>query len=148
MDDMRRLPRLVAVLAVLAAPLSVSGTASAEQPTDLTRELTDTAGVLTDTTEVQEAIDSVESEAGTQLFVVSVDAFEGANGQAWADATASATGLGNDDAVFAVAVDDGLYGLSVGSAVPESDAEINDFLTSDVEPELSEIGRASCRERV
>jgi hypothetical protein len=137
MGDMRRLPRLVAVLAVLAAPLLVPGTANAEQPTDLTRELTDTAGVLDDPTEAQQAIDSVESETGTQLFVVFVNTFDGADGQGWAEATASASGLGNDGAVFAVAIDDGLYGLSVGDAVPQSESEIDQFLTSEVEPELS-----------
>jgi hypothetical protein len=137
MGGMRRLPRLVAVLAVLAAPLLVPGTASAEQPSDLTRELTDTAGVLGDPAQAQQAIDRVESETGTQLFVVFVDTFEGAAGQAWAEATASATGLGPDGAVFAVAIDDGLYGLSVGDAVPQSEREVDQLLTSEVEPELS-----------
>src|SRR4051794_39329502 len=134
---MRRLPRLAAVLAVLAAPLLVTGTAAAEPPSDLTRELTDTAGVLDDPTEAQAAIDSVESDTDTQLFVVFVDSFDGQQGQDWADATAVASGLGPDSAVFAVAVDDGLYGLSVGDSVPQSDSDIQDFLTSDVEPELS-----------
>ncbi|CCH86018.1 Putative dehydrogenase [Modestobacter italicus] len=134
---MSRLPRLVAALSVLAAPLLVTGTAAASPPSDLTRELTDAAGVLDDPAEAQSAIDSVESDAGVQLFVVFVDSFDGQDGQAWADATAAATGLGSEDAVFAVAVDDGLYGLSVGNAVPQSEAEIDEFLTSDVEPELS-----------
>src|SRR4051794_10225849 len=134
---MRRLPRLAAVLTVLAAPLLVTGTAAADPPSDLTRELTDTAGVLDDTTEAQAAIDSVESDTDTQLFVVFVDSFDGQQGQEWADATAVASGLGADSAVFAVAVDDGLYGLSVGDAVPQSSSDIEDFLTSDVEPQLS-----------
>src|SRR4051794_40336201 len=134
---MRRLPRLAAVLTVLAAPLLVTGTAAAEPPSDLTRELTDTAGVLDDPTEAQAAIDSVESDTDTPLFVVFVDSFDGQRGQGGAAATAVASGLGPDSAVFAVAVDDGLYGLSVGDSVPQSDSEIQDFLTSDVEPELS-----------
>ncbi|MFL6188139.1 MAG: TPM domain-containing protein, partial [Actinomycetes bacterium] len=135
---MSRLARSIAVLSVLAAPVLVAGPAFAEQPGDLTRELTDTAGVLgNDTAEAQAAIDSVESETDTELYVVFVDSFDGKDGQSWADATAAASGLGPHDAVFAVAVDDGLYGLSVGNAVPESDSEIDSLLSSDVEPELS-----------
>ena len=43
---MSRLARLIAVPVALAAPFLAIGTAVAEEPTDLTRELTDTAGVL------------------------------------------------------------------------------------------------------
>ncbi|MGY1795426.1 TPM domain-containing protein [Geodermatophilus sp. SYSU D00525] len=131
--------RLVGVLAVTAAVLVAGGSpALAEPPLDVPDEVTDRAGVLGSggLGQVQQAVDERQAEDGTQAFVVYVASFDGLDQGAWAQATAEASGLGSTDVLFAVAVDDRRYGYWVDDAFPQSDAEIEDFLARDVEPEL------------
>ncbi|PZA19273.1 TPM domain-containing protein [Modestobacter versicolor] len=135
---MRRLPRLAAVLGVLAAPLLVTGTATADEPLALTDQVTDTAGVLDDQSGDEAAIERLRTEQDVQLFVVYVDTFDGAaDGTAWAQRTAERSGLGGNDLLFAVAVEDRAYGVSTGQAVSISDSDIDQVISSDVEPELA-----------
>jgi hypothetical protein len=139
MGDMPRLFRLVAVLFALAAPLLFTGTASADEPVALTDQITDTAGALDDVAGDRAALEQLRSEQDIQLFVVFVDTFDGAsNGTAWAQRTAELSGLGGNDLLFAVAVDDRAYGWFPGSNLSRSDQEIADVISSDVEPQLAD----------
>ncbi len=81
---------------------------------DVPGQIYDSAGVLgADESDVQKALDDVQAEQGLQLFVAYVDTFEGADdnsGASWAEATFAASGMGGDDVLLAVAVEDRKYG--------------------------------------
>lgn len=110
----------------LAAPLS----ALADDPVDLQGAyVVDTAGVLTgsEPDEIGAALDQLYERAGIQLFVVYVPSFTGATDAVdWADTTAIDNGLGANDVLLAVAVDDRQYALSIDSNFTLSDAQVSD----------------------
>ncbi|WP_345771850.1 TPM domain-containing protein [Geodermatophilus sabuli] len=130
--------RLSVVLAVLAATVLLGGgPASAEPPFDVPEQVTDRVGALSgDESEVDSALDELQADEGTQLFVVYVSSFDGQEPGVWARATAQASGLGRTDVLFAVAVDDSRYAYWVDDAFPLSDSEIDELLARDVEPAL------------
>lgn len=101
---------LVALLLCLWAPVA----AMAEEPLDLPGQIYDSAGVLGgDEADVQDALDELQDERGLQLFVSFVDTLEGAgdnSGAEWAEATFNASGMGGDDVLLVVAVEDRKYG--------------------------------------
>jgi TPM domain len=134
----RRLPAVLVLLAALV--LLGGGPALAEPPLDVPAQLTDDAAVLSpsDESRVEDSLDALRSADGTQLFVVYVSSFDGVERGRWAQATAEASGLSSGDALFAVAVDDRRYGYWVPDDFPLTDAEIQQLLTSDVDPLLSE----------
>ncbi|MCW2697776.1 MAG: putative dehydrogenase, partial [Modestobacter sp.] len=135
---MSRSARLLAVVFLLLVPLLPAGPAAAEPPGRLADQVTDRVGALGgDAGGVQDALDELRSENGTQIFVVFVSGFDGLGGQEWADRTAVTSQLGGDDLLFAVAVDDRAYGLSVDDTYPGDEAVIDDVLRSEVEPRLS-----------
>jgi len=135
---MPRLARLLAVPAVLVAPLLMAAPAAAEQPFSLPDQITDQVGALDgDEARVQAAIDELRAEEDVQLFVVFVASFDGLQGAQWADGTAAASGLAGNDLMLAVAVDDGLYQPWRGDGVGPSETRISDVLSSDVEPQLA-----------
>ncbi|GAA3605977.1 TPM domain-containing protein [Marihabitans asiaticum] len=72
-------------------------------------QITDEAGVLGDTGSLRDDL-SAAREAGVQLFVVYVDSFDGADGETWAQETFERSGMGGDDVLLAVAVQDRRYG--------------------------------------
>jgi hypothetical protein len=127
------------VLAVAAAVLLAGGSpALAEQPFQVPEEVTDLVGALGgDVDRVQQAVDARQAEDGTQVFVVYVSSFDGLDGDEWAPRTAQFSGLGRTDVLLAVAVDDRRYGYWVDDAFPQDTADIDAFLTRDVEPELA-----------
>ena len=137
---MPRLARLIAVLLAMAAALLTGGTAHAEQPGRLTRPVTDSAGVVGDTTAAEDAVERLRTAEGIRLYAVFVDTFDGANGQEWADATAEASGLGTDGVVLAVAVDPSVrsFAVSIARDSPISDAQLDDVLDSGVRPALAD----------
>ncbi len=137
----RRLPRGVQALAggVLAALLLCTGatSASAEPPTRLDEQITDSVGALAgDTSDVRDAVTQLQADAGVQLWVAYVDTFDGTSGAQWTEATAQLSGLGGNDMLFAVATGDRAYGYSVADPMPVSDAELAQIMADDVEPEL------------
>lgn len=101
---------VAALLVGLLFPLS----ARAEDPLDVPGQIYDAAGVVSgDEAQVEEALDALADERGLQLFVAFVDTFEGADGNSgeeWAEATFAASGMGGDDVLLAVAVEDRKYG--------------------------------------
>jgi uncharacterized membrane protein YgcG len=131
----RRLPVLLGVLAVLVLS---AGTATAEPPARLDDRVTDRAGVLAPgrAAEIDAAIQRLRAEDGVDLFVVFVESFDGAGGQDWADDTAVASQLGEEDALLAVAVRDRAYGVSVAEGFPLSESSLDEIRTEQVEPRL------------
>ncbi len=121
---MRRWSAFLAVLAALV--LGGAGTALAEPPFRVGGAVEDRAGVLApgDADRIGEATARLREANGTQLFVVFVEGFDGADGAAWADDTARLSQFGEDDALLAVAVGERAYGLSVDSPQTVSDGDI------------------------
>ncbi|HWR86622.1 MAG TPA: TPM domain-containing protein, partial [Rhodoglobus sp.] len=118
-----------AVVALAAGMLLLSSTpALADDPVDLGGAyIVDEVGALQGReSDVQLAIDSLYDRAGLQFFVVFVDTFDDpADPADWADATADENFLGTNDLLLAVALDDRLYGLSVGPDLPLSDPQLD-----------------------
>lgn len=108
-------------LLALLGPVMGAQQALARPPYDLPGELVDEAGVLTDPAAVRRAQDRLQEETGLQLFVVYVDSFDGRSGPDWATSTARESGMGPQDLLLAVAVQDRRYGTAVhpGSGISE-----------------------------
>lgn len=124
---------LVALLAV-ATP----GIARAEAPQHLDERLTDLAGVFTSgqRSQAEAAIERVADDVS--LWAVFVRTTDGAPAPEYADEVAAINGLGGNDAVLVVAVDDRRYALWVGPLLEEvSDEEIDVILAEAVEPQLA-----------
>ncbi len=132
---MRRLTIVAGLAAALLAGSAVP--ALADPPAGVTDQVTDEAGVLDgQEQEIQDAMDELESETGTELYVVYVDSFDGTDGAEWARSSAEQTGLDTDDVLMAVAVDDREYGVHHGDEIDPS--ELQDVLAGDVEALLSQ----------
>ena len=132
---MRRLSTLFAVVVVLL--LGGSGVAQAEPPFRVPDRITDHVGALdtTGTQRVRQAIDQLRG-AGTDLFVVYVDSFDGADGQQWANDTANRSQFGTNDVLLAVATGDRAYGYSFADDYPLPESTTDEIVTRDVEPRL------------
>lgn len=129
--------RLIAVLTtLLTAALLTGSPAYAEEPFNLPDELVDEAGVLTDDSAVRAAQDRLQAEGGLQLFLVYVDDFSGMDGPSWADETAALSGLGPQDLLVAVAVEDRRWGYSVHEDSGLSDDQVDEVASGHIEPEL------------
>ncbi|MGI8628222.1 MAG: TPM domain-containing protein [Geodermatophilaceae bacterium] len=142
--SMRRMLARAGVLAgalaiMLASGLVGSGVATAEPPLRAEAQITDPVGVLQgDEGRVTDALDRLREDDGTQLFVVFVSTFDGLDGPTWANQSAEQSQLGSRDVLFAVAVDDRSYGISVDQDYPLSDQELDDLTANDIEPLLSD----------
>ncbi|MFN4002828.1 TPM domain-containing protein [Microcella sp.] len=137
---MARHRRILALTALTAGLLAATASpAAAAPPVDLAGAyVLDETGVLDGrTASVEQAIDRLFEASGAALYVVIVDRFDGAlDSLAWADESAAISGLGDRDALLAIAVDDREYATSVGSAFPASDAELATAETDALIPEL------------
>lgn len=107
--------------------LGGTGAAAADPPSRIGAAVTDDAGVLApgDAARIAESFDRLREADGTQLFVVYVDSFDGAAGQAWADDAAELSQFGDDDVLLAVAVGDRAFGLSVAEGLAASDSTVD-----------------------
>ncbi len=133
----RRGGALVALTSALL--LSTAAPAIATQPVDLGGAyVLDEAGVLgSESSGVEAALDRLFDTTGAALYVVIVERFEGSvDSIAWADETAALSGLGDRDALLAIAVDDREYATSVGVEFPASDQQLSDAETDALIPEL------------
>jgi len=138
----RRLSTLFAVVVVLL--LGGAGAAQAEPPFRVPDRVTDRVGALdaAGNQRVRQAIDELRA-AGTDLFVVYVDSFDGADGQQWATDTANRSQFGTNDVLLAVATGDRTYGYSFADdyPLPETTTDevgfFNDFLGA---PSQARIG--------
>lgn len=133
-------PAAAALLTLTAALVGLPATAAlAGDPVSLDgRYVVDEAGVLGGSAdEVQQAVDTLATEQGVNLFVVYTDRFENpADRQQWASETAELNQFGTNDVLLAVAVDDRLYQLSVASDFALSDDQLSEIETDDIVPQL------------
>jgi len=103
------------VLSILTAGLLLTTPAGAQPPSKLTDHITDGSGVLTDSgrAAVSSAIDRLYRDRHIQLWVAYVDNFSRFKPENWADQTRSASGMGDHDALLAVATNTRLYAFTV-----------------------------------
>ncbi len=100
----------IALLGLLAMPSA----ATAADPVELgSSDFVDTVGALSGSeSEVQAALDELYEETGVQLFVAYVDTFDGiAADESWAIAMSELNGLGTDDLLLAVAIEESNYDI-------------------------------------
>jgi hypothetical protein len=112
---MRPMTTAAAVLGGAALLLVAPATASAEPPVDFAGAyVVDEAGVLGGSTaRIETALDDLFDRAQVSLFVVYVDTFDDpSDADLWADTTAGLSGLGPDDVLLAIAVEDRQYVLN------------------------------------
>ncbi|RVW05552.1 TPM domain-containing protein [Rhodococcus xishaensis] len=132
-------------MTVLGALLSVMilafspATAAAESPLRLPEPLTDQAGVLdpTQRSDVQSALDTLYDDHRASLWVVYVDDFDGLPPEAWADRTFGLSGLGDRDALLAVATTARAYYFYTPPGLSEiSSSDAQSIRQNSVEPAL------------
>src|SRR5688500_12652633 len=111
MSMKRALVTSVLLTAALLAPGAALAPASADDPIDVTRQITDRAGVLGgQQPEVRQALDRFFDRTGLQLFVVYVPTFGDLTGSEWAAKTAEKSELGRGDVLLVMATKDRAYG--------------------------------------
>jgi TPM domain len=134
---MRIVRLLGVVLTILTAGLLLATPAGAQPPSKLTDHITDRTGVLTDSgrAAVSSAIDRLYRDRHIQLWVVYVDNFSRFKPDNWADQARSASGMGDRDALLAVATNTKLYAFTVP---PKADGltadELNSLRSRQIEP--------------
>ncbi|MGW6132473.1 TPM domain-containing protein [Cellulomonas sp. NPDC055163] len=134
-----RFTRAAAALTVLLATLGLAVPAAAVEPLNLPSQITDQVGALDGSTaEVQASLDRLSDDTAYDLFVVYVADFSGRDGEQWARETAAASGLGPEDVILAVAVDERRYGMWVQSAGEITEEEATSVRVDLVEPRLAE----------
>lgn len=144
MIGLRRSRRLLAALAagaiIWAAWAAWAAPALAAAPVTLSSGyVTDDAGALGgDAARVEAALEQLNDDHNVQLFVVFVDSFDGMDSQEWTETTFDQNGLGLNDILLAVAVEDRQYWVAVENDFPLSDAEMDDVAANGIEPELQD----------
>lgn len=124
-----------------AIALASPAAASAEPPVDLggVYIFDSVRAVEGHEPEIANALDRLTADTDVQLFVVYVDSFDGVSpGQSWADATAERNGLGKNDVLMAVAVEDRNYQLSYPNDFELTDTETRQIESELIEPRLTE----------
>jgi TPM domain len=125
------------VLTVLTAGLLLTTSAGAQPPSKLTDHVTDSSGVLTDSgrAAASSAIDRLYRDRHIQLWVVYVDNFSRFKPDNWADQTRGASGMGDHDALLAVATNTKLYAFTVPPKVQGlTAAELDSLRSKQIEP--------------
>ncbi len=135
---LRRLAALVAI--VFAAMLPLAGVAVAEPPSRLAQQITDSAGVLSDSdkADIQNAMSELDKDKKIQLWVAYTKTFDGQTGQQWANSTGELSGFGSSNLLLAVAVDDRAYGYYRPDGFPLSDSEVQKIMDDSVRPKLTQ----------
>ncbi|KRE37502.1 hypothetical protein ASG73_07460 [Janibacter sp. Soil728] len=130
------LAALVAVFAVLWAASAPATALPADAPFSVSEDITDRADVLGDVSVLQSELDGLRTDAGIQLFVVYVDSFDGSSGAQWTQQTFETSGMGGNDVLLAVAVEDRAYGMWTTGDSGLSEADVTQVQSRDVEPAL------------
>jgi uncharacterized membrane protein YgcG len=131
---------LLVVLAFLASLVLALPTAAQGTP-KLTGHVTDQAGVLSaaDRAAAEAGIQRLDDEHNVQLWALFVDTTGDQTAPDYATATASANGLGGNDALLVVAVSDRRDAIWVGPLLTAvTDDEIDTILADSIEPSLKE----------
>ncbi|SDZ07853.1 TPM domain-containing protein [Herbiconiux ginsengi] len=140
----RRAATLRSLFAVVVAAIGLSVLAPAlpafaGDPVDLNGAyIVDESGVLgSDQVALQNALDTLSTEHGVNLFVVYTDSFTNpSDRQEWANDVATMNQFGTNDVLLAVATDDRVYQLSVDKDFPLSDDQLAAIETDDIVPAL------------
>ncbi|MFG3618080.1 TPM domain-containing protein [Nocardia sp. NPDC047654] len=124
---------LLAAIALLGVPES-----AAEPPPRMSTYVEDSAGALDQgqLDRVRGALDQLYADQQIRLWVVYVRGFDGLDPQQWAQRTASISGFGERDLLFAVATEDRAYWLEGELPGGVSDSELDSMLIGEVEPAL------------
>lgn len=124
------------VLSILAASLLLATPADAQPPSKLTDHITDMTGALTDSgrAAVSSAVDRLYRDKHIQLWVVYVDNFSRFKPENWANQTRDATGMGDHDALLAVATNTKLYVFSAPGVAAD---QVSSLQTKQIEPAVS-----------
>lgn len=128
-----------AVLTILTAGLLLANPAGAQPPSQLRDHITDTTGALTDPgrAAVSSAIDRLYRDRHIRLWVVYVDNFSRYKPDNWADRTRSASGLGGQDVLLAIATNNKSYSFTVPSQVQGPTAtSLNSLRRNQIDPVL------------
>ena len=141
----RSIRRPLAVVLALALAL-VGGLAfgarpaAAAEPANLRAQLTDDVGALSasEEREVSAAQETLLDESGVQLWVWFTDTTGGLTAPDFAAETARLSSLGGTDFLVVLAMDDRAYGYWASEAIPLSNAEIEQILSTEMEPGLRE----------
>jgi uncharacterized membrane protein YgcG len=137
---MRIVRLLGVVLTMLTAGLLLATPAGAQPPSKLTDHVTDSSGVLTDSSRaaVGSAIDRLYHDRHVQLWVVYVDNFSRFKPENWASQTRDASGMGNNDVLLAVATNTKLYAFDVPPKAAQdlTPAELNSLQSNKIEPAI------------
>jgi uncharacterized membrane protein YgcG len=134
---MRIVRLLGGALTILAAGLLLATPAGAQPPAKLTDHITDNTGVLTDSgrAAVSSAIDRLYHDRHIQLWVVYVDNFSRFKPDNWADRTRSESGMGNNDALLAVATNTKVVAFTAPTGLTAD--ELNSLRSKQIEPAVA-----------
>src|SRR5690606_26971453 len=137
---LRAASRTLAAATVALVPVLAAAPAAAEEPMNLPDQVTDTAGVLDDgqVAEIQQAFDEVTESSGEVPFIAFVPDFSGLPNTEWAPRTAEDSGLGTQNPLVAVAIDEGSWGVAVSNSAPYSTEDLQGALESSMVPALSD----------
>jgi uncharacterized membrane protein YgcG len=128
------------VLTIITAQLLLASPAGTQPPSKLTDHITDSSGVLTDSSRasVGSAIDRLSHDQHVQLWVVYVDNFNRFKPDNWADKTRAETGMGENDVLLAIATNTKLYAFVVPPKAqgPLTAAELNSLQSNKIEPAI------------
>jgi uncharacterized membrane protein YgcG len=126
------------VLTILTAGLLLATSAGAQPPSKLTDHITDSSGVLTDSSRaaVSSAIDRLYHDRHVQLWVAYVDNFSRFKPENWASQTRDASGMGNNDVLLAVATNTKSYAFDVPPKAAQdlTPAELTSLRSNKIEP--------------
>jgi hypothetical protein len=121
------------VLTILTVGLLLVTPAAAQPPSKLTDQITDSAGVLTNSGRavVSSATERLYQGRHIRLWVVYVDNFSRYKPDNWADRTRTASAMGEHDALLAVATNTKLYAFSVPGLTAD---ELNSLRANKIDP--------------
>lgn len=102
------------LLAGLVGAPALAGVHPAEDPFRVNGSVTDLAGVLTpgEITQIESSLGDLGDSVSVDLFVVYVETFTGEGADNWANEAAEISGMGMNDLLLAVAVEDRNWSIS------------------------------------
>jgi chromosome segregation ATPase len=136
---MRTARLLGVIVAILTTGLLLAPSVAAQPPFRLSGQVTDNAGVLSDSgrAAVTSAVNKLYADRHIRLWVIYVDNFSGESPVNWAQRTARVSDLGNYDALLAVSTNDRAYAFLVPSAVHSvSESQVDNLRRNKIEPAL------------
>jgi uncharacterized membrane protein YgcG len=135
----RRWPSLAGLLLVaLLTTVGLAAPARADSIPELRSQITDGTGVLAgDQARIESALADLRAKAGVQLWVAFVNTTSGVAPADFASRTAAQNGLGVDDALLLVALDDRTDQLWVSDSLTRiTNDELDAVISRDLEPNL------------